>query len=216
MANNQQTAVKKAKKKAGKKNTPPKQAAKAAKSSRHAGRNKPPGKKAKKKSGKKRTRAKSPEPKPHAGRRTLLTPKLQQDLVTIITAGNYNVTACNYCGVAESTFYSWLKRGEEELHRLVEAEKDTGKPQEPLDGELLYLEFLEAIKKAEAGAEVSAVLKVKSAFGGNWQAAMTFLERRFSDRWRRKERHELTDGEGNAIQAVIYLPDNNRDEVSND
>ncbi len=150
-------------------------------------------------------------PRQRTGRLTTLTPELQQDLVTVIAVGNYYTTACAYVGLPESTFYSWLKRGEEELLRLVKIETETGKTEKPKKTELIYLEFLEAIKKAEAGAEIAAVLTVKSAFGKNWQAAMTFLERRCSDRWRRRERHEITGADGKPVQVMIYLPDNKRD-----
>lgn len=202
------------KKKASKKKVSKKTKKKAAKKS---------GKKSatKKKSGKspkqKKVPGKGPEidniPEPHVGRRTILTAQVQIDLVRIIQAGNYAITACNYAGVSESTYYAWLKRGEEELIRLLDIETETGKIAKPAKKELIYMEFLEAIKRADAGSEVSAVMKIKSAFGDDWKAAMTFLERRFADRWRRKDRHEITDGDGNPVQVMVYLPDNKRDKM---
>lgn len=154
--------------------------------------------------------------KSNAGRRTILTPEIQKDLISVIAAGNYYVTACNYIGLAESTFYSWLKRGEEEILRILDLEESAGKPQEPDEDEVIYVEFLDAIKKADAGAEIEALLKVKSAYGDSWQAAMTFLERRHSSRWRKKERLELTGDDGDAIQVHVYLPDNGRDNGNDD
>jgi len=182
-------------------------------------------KKASKRKGRKKTPSRSPIqkksdegygdnaelPKPQVGRRTTLTPELQSDLVKIIQIGNYYVTACRYVGVPESTFYRWLERGEKEIARIIEIEEKKGKEVRPNKRELIYVEFWEAIKRADSSSEVTAMLKVKSAFGDSWQAAMTFLERRFADRWRRKDRTEITDGDGNPVQVMIYLPDNKRD-----
>ena len=154
------------------------------------------------------------------GRRTTLTPEVQDDLVKIIQIGNYYATACRYVGVPESTFYRWLERGEKEIVRIVELEQkndDGGKKHKevkPDKHEMIYVEFWEDIKRADATGEVSAVLKVKSAFGESWQAAMTFLERRHPEGWRRKDRTEITDGDGNPVQVMVYLPDNKRDGTS--
>ena len=149
-------------------------------------------------------------PKPGAGRRTTLTQKIQDCLVENIKDGNYYTTACGYCQVPESTFYLWMKRGEEELERIIEAQKKTGKPVEPSRREGIFLEFVETIKNASAIAEVTAVKKVLQ--DKDWKAHMTWLERRFADRWKRKDHHELTGPDGkDLVPVVIYIPDNGRD-----
>lgn len=176
--------------------------------------------KVKKKSTKKAARRRAPrrpsvgmkaQKKPVVGRRTTLTQDVHDKIVQTIAAGNYYVTAFRMAGVAESTFYKWMKRGEDEILRLMAEEERTGETVEPDKNEAIYVEFVEAVKKAEAQGEVVAVLKVKSAFGNNWQAAMTFLERRHRERWGRSDRHELTGPGGGPIRtSVVVLPDNGR------
>ena len=148
----------------------------------------------------------------YAGRRSILTDEVVNDLVKVIGLGNYFVTAINYAGISESAFYSWKARGEEEIRRLAEIQDKTGVVKNPARKELIYVEFLESIKKAEAKSEVVAVIEVKSAFKEDWKAAMTFLERRFPDRWKRKDRYELTGPDGkDLVPVVVYIPDNGRD-----
>jgi hypothetical protein len=45
------------------------------------------------------------------GRRSLLTPELQDRIVRVVKAGNYLNTAAQYCGIGESTLKLWLQRG---------------------------------------------------------------------------------------------------------
>ncbi len=103
------------------------------------------------------------------GRKTKLTPEIRERVVAAIRAGNYAVIAAEYAGISESSFYAWLQRGRE---------RSTGP----------YAEFLEAVKEAEREAEVRAVAMVQKAMPENWTAAMTFLERKFPQRWGRRDR----------------------------
>ncbi|MCH9647761.1 MAG: hypothetical protein K0U98_05950 [Deltaproteobacteria bacterium] len=103
------------------------------------------------------------------GRRTKLTPEVQTKIVTAIRAGNYACVAAEYAGITEATFYGWLRRGREA-------------------GKGIYFEFLQSVKGAEREAEVRAVALVQKHMEGNWTAAMTFLERKFPQRWGRRDR----------------------------
>ncbi len=98
------------------------------------------------------------------GRKTKLTPELQEKLVSIIMDGNYISTACQACGIDKSQFYRWLQKGDKE-------------------GKGIYYDFCSAIKKAEAEAEATLVRIVKGAAPKNWSAAMAILERRYPDSW---------------------------------
>lgn len=111
------------------------------------------------------------------GRPTKLTQELQEKICDYIAKGNYAVTACNAVGISESTFYNWLERAEEEER----------------NGEGIYLEFMESIKRAEAIAEAEMVQKFATEANkpGNWLALATFLERRHPKRWGRKDRSIL-------------------------
>lgn len=181
-------------------------------------------KQAKRKNANRSTRvAPTAEPKyitaPHTattGRRATLTDQITQELVAIIEAGNYFVTACRSVGLPEATFYCWLERGEKELMRIMDLEKETGEQVEPEASELPYIQFLDAIKKAEGAAETVAIKAVKAQFGTHWQAAMTFLERRYPDRWKKRDRLEHTGDGGGPIglNVRVYIPDNGRGDLS--
>jgi hypothetical protein len=105
-----------------------------------------------------------------AGCKTKLTPEIQKTICDHLRDGCYAVTACAQAGISESTYYLWLQKGE--------------------TGRRPYSEFSESVKKAEADAEVrlaGIVMRVGLAPDNpNWQAAMTFLERRFPQRWGRR------------------------------
>ena len=102
-----------------------------------------------------------------AGRPVTLTRQKIGSLSQHMRAGNFAVTACALEGIAESTFYFWLEQAE----RAVKEGRTS-----------LYVELLESIKKASAEAESRNVKTAQEGRVG-WQANMTWLERRFPDRW---------------------------------
>ncbi len=114
--------------------------------------------------------------KKRIGRQTKLTPEVRERVVSAIRAGNYARVAAGYAGIGERTFYQWLQRGREE-------------------GTGIYAQFLHAVKGAERESEVRAVAMVQKAMADNWQAAMTYLERKHPDRWGRRDRLRVETGE---------------------
>lgn len=115
-------------------------------------------------------------------RPTKLTPQVRERVEQAMRAGSYAIAACRAAGIAESTFYRWLERGEEE---------ESG----------IYREFHDAIRKAEAEAEVRAAATVTKAMGSDWRAAIALLERRFPSRWRRHLSTELVGKDGGPIRS---------------
>ncbi|SIS88550.1 hypothetical protein [Alicyclobacillus vulcanalis] len=103
------------------------------------------------------------------GRPTKLTPELQKKICDAIRAGAYIETAAAYAGVNKTTLYDWLRRG---------ARSKSG----------IYREFSDAIEKALAEAEMRDLLIIGKAAEENWQAAAWRLERKFPERWGRKDR----------------------------
>lgn len=102
------------------------------------------------------------------GRHTKLTPKVQEQIVlTISKSGSYAKVAAQAVGISERLYYKWLTRGE--------------------NGQEPYLSFLEAVRQAEAQAEVKTGEKV---FKGkkNWVSAATWLERTRRERWSRSDK----------------------------
>lgn len=126
------------------------------------------------------------------GRPSKLTAKVRNHLVEAIEAGNYVETAVRACGIGTSTYYRWMETGEADLAH---------------DKDSIYRELWEAVKKAEATAEEKALKQIRSAAPEHWQAAAWYLERKFPNRWGRKERVEHTGKDGEAIQAEVAIPD---------
>lgn len=120
------------------------------------------------------------------GRLTKLTPKVQEDIVTVLRAGNYFETASAYAGISKSTFYNWLKRGERELQRVEKDARYRVRQEEEI-----YVDFVCAVKEAVAEAEVRDVLTIGKASDKNWQASAWRLERRYPEKWGRKLQQQV-------------------------
>jgi transposase len=127
------------------------------------------------------------------GRRTKLTPELADEIAQTIESGNYAETAASASGIHKATFYRWLERGENASSGL-------------------YKDFHDAVRRAEALAEARAIRVVQDAMPKDWKAAMTYLERKFPERWGRRERHEHSGPGGTPIQVIEVAGGDSDDE----
>lgn len=104
--------------------------------------------------------------------RAIDTPRVQEQVLTALKAGNTRRASCGYAGVSEDTFARWLD---------------------------IQPDFAEQVKKAEADAEVRHVANIAKAAGkGTWQASAWWLERKQYQDWRRRDEvslKQLTDDE---------------------
>lgn len=121
-----------------------------------------------------------------AGRKSKLTPERQERICELLRAGNYAGVAAKAAGIAESTFYAWIERGEKAR---------TG----------AFAEFAEAVKKAEAEGETAALEIIQTAALESWQAAAWLLERRFPQRWARANR-DTARGETEGFEVLDLEP----------
>jgi hypothetical protein len=105
-----------------------------------------------------------------------LTPEIAASIVQLIREGNYPVIAARSLGVNERTFKNWLSSGERDVER--------GEPSQT-DPEGLMLELYLEVEMAEAVFETGMVKTIKERIDANknWTGHMTYLERRFPDRW---------------------------------
>ncbi len=117
------------------------------------------------------------------GRPTKLNKDITEKLVQAISEGNYYEAACAYAGIDYRTFRNWMNEGEQSK-----------------DGE--YFQFFHAIKKAEAEAELKMVQAWQKHIPNNWQAIATFMERRYPDRWGRKDRSQVEHSGGVVINFI--------------
>lgn len=98
-----------------------------------------------------------------------LTPQVEKLICDAIRAGNYQETAAAYAGISKNTFYEWLKKGRRDK-----------------TGRSVFAQFVVAVDKALADAEVRDVATIVSASAEQWQAAAWRLERKYPERWGRK------------------------------
>ncbi|MEM7345428.1 MAG: hypothetical protein AAF485_14400 [Chloroflexota bacterium] len=97
------------------------------------------------------------------GRKTDCTPEVIATIAKNIAMGLSNRDAMAVAGVSESAFYNWIQRGEQEIRRVAEAPTR----RKVKDKELPFVDFVEAIKKAEPQRkQVLISIIQKSARGG--------------------------------------------------
>ena len=103
------------------------------------------------------------------GRPTKLTKQIQQTIVEYVQKGNYVETAAAAAGINKSTLYDWLKKGQQNKKGI-------------------YTDFSNALEKAMAESEIADLKKLNIHGREHWQAVAWRLERRFPEKWGRKDR----------------------------
>lgn len=101
------------------------------------------------------------------GRKTKLTPELQNKIIELLRKGNYRNVVCNAVGIHEDTFYEWIKKGEQGI-----------KP---------YSEFTELVKKVESEFEIELLNNILEMTKNDPKYALEILSRKYPERWGRKE-----------------------------
>jgi hypothetical protein len=140
---------------------------------------------------------KTHEKSKRGGRPTKLTPSVQAEICEAIEAGNYIEPSAIRAGVAKETLYNWLRRAGREIEKSS-SDKRYRIPAK----ERKYIEFLHAVKEAEAQAEATDLETIRRAASlGQWQAAAWRLERKHYDRWGRKQAIEHSGPDGKAVKV---------------
>ena len=103
--------------------------------------------------------------------KTKLTPELQKKLIKYIQGGSYIVVACRAVGIAEKTFYEWIKKGEKGI--------------EP------YSKLSKSVRKAQAKSEIRNVAIIEMAAKKDWRAALEMLARKYPQRWAKRDKLEV-------------------------
>lgn len=124
-----------------------------------------------------------------------LTPERHAKIVKDLADGAYAKVAALANGVNDRTYRDWMARGRDA------ARYEYGGAVDPADQP--YVNFHDAVKEAEAKAEMLAIGRIQKAAETTWQAAAWYLERKHSDRWGRKDhlRQEISGPDGAAIQV---------------
>lgn len=116
-----------------------------------------------------RRRTPSKARKKTIGHPPLCTPETTADIEACVKLGLSYKDSCQLAGIAVSTFYSWQDRAHEELaHRAAGGE--------PRDSELRYVEFMEALTRAELVGKHAMVEQITKA--GTPQRVRTLTAKR--------------------------------------
>jgi hypothetical protein len=111
--------------------------------------------------------------KSNRGRKSKLTRELIRKMTELLATGSYAYRVAEACGINEATYYEWLSIGEK---------TPTG----------IYAEFYDAVKQAEAKAEMVKVNQVSVAGETDWRAAAWFLSHKHRERWGDKQQVDVT------------------------
>ena len=110
------------------------------------------------------------------GRPDRLTAAVQERIIQALRAGAYAEEAAASAGVSRRTYHRWRARGEAD-HAPAS-----------------FRDFAAAVRQAEADAELYALAVIHKAMPDDWRAAMTYLERRYPQRWARRTKIEREGG----------------------
>lgn len=124
-------------------------------------------------------------------------PQKREKLLKLISAGNYQQTACRVAGISNWTFHDWRNKGE-----AAREDKQNGVTLTEAQEE--YLEFLEALEEARAASEATLVARwYTEAADGDWRAAERFLAKAFPERWSDPAtRLEITGANGGPVAQL--------------
>ena len=119
------------------------------------------------------------------GRKTILTPELQDIITSAVARGNFLQTAARLARVSDASLMTWMDKGRQGL--------------EP------YAAFLEAVEHAEADSEQAMVAHVIDASGHDPRNAQWHLERRWAGkRWQQRKELQI---DGEVVQKRLVLSD---------
>lgn len=136
-----------------------------------------------------------------AGRKTKLTPEIQECIIEAVGAGATYEIAALAGGISYDTLHNWFKRGAREAERRTNG----GKPSEVEDQ---FFVFFGALKKAEGDAAVRWLRRIDAAAAaGEWQAAAWKLERRYPHVYGRRALEVTGRDSGPVVLRVVYDDD---------
>ena len=121
--------------------------------------------------------------------RSRISKALVTRLCNTLSKTYYVETACHIVGISVKTYYNWIEKAEA--------------------GQSPYVDYLQALKKAEAEAERNLLQIIERAASTTWTAAAWLLERRHPDRWGRKDRLEAQHSGGIRVEVEWTQHDGN-------
>ena len=96
-----------------------------------------------------------------------LTPELAKEAIKLVKGGASNADVIAWLGVAETSFYKWLRDPQNEAQR----------------------QLAQGMKKAETERKLWHLQRIhKAADDGDWKASAWYLERRYPNEYARTQR----------------------------
>lgn len=114
-----------------------------------------------------------------------LTDERKSLILVQLRRGCHLETAFALANVPGTTYRSWMMQARTSLDKAEKGERVTERQKQ-------LIKFFVEVERAQAEAEVRAVSNVhQAASTGSWQAALAFLERRYPERWAKREERDL-------------------------
>lgn len=139
-----------------------------------------------------------------------LTDETVDKLGQLIESGNYVNVACAAAGVHRGTYTRWISKGRGLMEMYPDLDPFDDGVEWPAGltyNDIQTVKLARRIDEAEGKAEAYAVLIVRKHMPDQWTAAMTYLERRFPERWRKRQTVETTDGGLSQLDEAQLIED---------
>lgn len=108
----------------------------------------------------------------------ILEPGVTDKIIEAVEAGLTYAIAAQHAGVHVDTFQKWRKKGKADLV--------ADQPETP------YAQLVVALQNARATGEVSLVKRIREHGMDDWRANAFLLERRFPERWARRDKVNMS------------------------
>lgn len=117
----------------------------------------------------------SHQPNSPVGRPTRFTPEVRERLLQAVRAGVYMASAAAYAGVHIDTLDDWLRHGR--------TDRDAGCESD-------FAAFSEGMERAAVLVEIGALANITAAAANDWRAAAWLVERRYPERYAKRDHRE--------------------------
>lgn len=142
------------------------------------------------------------------GRKTLLTPQVQEKIVAYIRGGSFAWVAAAAAGITQSSYFRWMMRGEEEYKAWERAceEQEENDPDAQAPPEMSqFAAFWYAVYEARGQARVFIENKVSQERPLEWLRYGPGRHKPGEEGWTDSTKIELTGANGTPLNALEQI-----------